>query len=180
LTAIHDTKILIGRIAGAVGIKGEIRLFHYSGERERIEGIEELYLLVGGKLEKRKILSMRYKGRIPILELSGVSDRNTAEALLNTEVYIEKEALNPLEEDSIYVEELTGMSVIDLSGNKIGTVAGILDNPAHDILKINRSESGFVEILLPMIDVFIRDIDRVSGTITVTPPEGLIGDSYDA
>ncbi|MDR0851791.1 MAG: ribosome maturation factor RimM [Clostridiales Family XIII bacterium] len=156
-------KIIIGKISGASGVRGAVKLFHFSGERERIAGIEELYLRVSEKpargdtashsarhpvgnahgqepeLRCFRIESLRYTGKTPILKLEGVEDRNAAEALVGVDAYVTSEHLAPLDEDSYYVRDLIGMCVADADGHVLGTVKDIIDNPAHDILLVATS-----------------------------------------
>ncbi|MDR1292878.1 MAG: ribosome maturation factor RimM [Clostridiales Family XIII bacterium] len=176
-------KILIGKIFGAAGVKGEIKLFHYSGERERIAGIRELFFHqdgVGGEAGKeagfirKKVLSMRYAGKTPILLVEGVHTRDEAESLCGAEVYAETDALAPLGDGGYYVDELTGFAVADESGERIGVVSGVLDNPAHDILRISPGRGGG-ELLLPMVDVFVLAVDTARREIRVRLPDGLDG-----
>jgi 16S rRNA processing protein RimM len=178
-------KILIGQIFGAAGVKGEIKLFHYSGERERNAGIEELFFLNKesenqGEGEsgftRVKVLSMRYAGKTPVLLVEGIHTRDEAERLSGTDVYAEKDALAPLGDGGYYVEELTGFAVVDESGAGIGEVSGILDNPAHDILRISPARGGG-ELLLPMVDVFVLSVDTAGRVITVRLPDGMAGGS---
>jgi 16S rRNA processing protein RimM len=65
-----------------------------------------------------------------------------------------------------------GFAVADESGGRIGEVAGVLDNPAHDILRV-RPAGGGEELLLPMIDEFVRAVDLDGARITVRLPDGL-------
>jgi 16S rRNA processing protein RimM len=166
-------KIRIGKISGASGVKGELKLFHYSGERERIAGIEELFFPAGeGSLVRRKVLAMKYRGKTPILLVEGVETRTEAESLTGADVYADKDALRPLEEDSYYVEALTGCAVMDEDGGEIGRATGVLDNPAHDILRVALPDGA--ELLLPMIDRFVLAVDTDAGVVTVKPPDGLM------
>jgi 16S rRNA processing protein RimM len=167
-------RIKIGKISGASGVKGEMKLFHYSVERERIAGIGELFFLTdaGGPV-RRKVLSMRYRGKTPLLLVEGVGTRTAAEALTGAEVYADKDALRPLDADSYYVEALTGCAVVDEDGVRIGEVVGVLDNPAHDILRIVSPDGA--ELLLPMIDRFILSVNTEEKLVTVNPADGLAG-----
>jgi 16S rRNA processing protein RimM len=173
-------KIRIGKISGASGVKGEIKLFHYSGERERIAGVEELFFSTGaesaGNLVRRKVLAMKYRGKTPVLLVEGVETRADAERLTNTDVYADKDALRPLDEGSYYVEALAGCAVVDERGERIGEAAGVLDNPAHDILRVTLP--GGAELLLPMIDRFVLTVDTDARVVTVKPPDGLV-DVYE-
>jgi 16S rRNA processing protein RimM len=175
-------KILIGKIFGAAGVKGEIKLFHYSGERERIAGIGELFFLNKGAagaetdFVRKKVLSMRYTGKTPVLLVEGIHTRDEAESLSGMDVYAEIDALAPLGEGGYYVDEITGFAVVDENGTRIGEVGGILDNPAHDILRISPDQGGG-ELLLPMVDVFVLAVDTGGRKITVRLPDGIDGGS---
>ncbi|MDR1778536.1 MAG: ribosome maturation factor RimM [Clostridiales Family XIII bacterium] len=170
-----NTIIKIGKITGAAGLRGEVKLFHDSGERERLAGIRELYLLAPGAREedmrKTEVLALRYTGKTPVLTLAGVTDRSAAEALAGTLVYAELTALAPLEADAFYVEVIAGFSVVDAAGFPVGTVAGVLPNPAHDILRISLDGKA-QEALLPFVDVFVSEVDAAGRVIRITPPEG--------
>ena len=164
--------IHIGKISGPSGIKGEVKLFHNSGEKERLIGLKELFLQrrAEGFLTPFKVENIRMQGKIPILKLSGVEGRDAAEALTGARVFAQREQLNPPDEDGFYVEDLTGLPVRDEKGHAVGRVAGILSNPAHDLLEIE-SMAGET-FLLPMVDVFILSLDFQSGVV-VRIPEGL-------
>jgi len=165
-------KLKIGKIAGAFGVRGEVKLFHFSGERERIAEIKELYLR---ETHRYGVQSIRYSGKTPILKLEGVSERSAAETLYGADVYVSPESLTPLDSDSYYVEDLIGMSVIGTDGAYIGIITDVIDNPAHDILTIARGGDGpAAEFFLPLADVFVHGIDSAARVVTVDLPEGLM------
>ncbi|MDR0874649.1 MAG: ribosome maturation factor RimM [Clostridiales Family XIII bacterium] len=160
-------QIKIGRIAGAAGLKGEVKLYHESGDAESLSRASTLFLCNNQALRTMvpyNILSLRVHGRTPILGLSGVIDRSAAEALIGSEVYVDEDAIRPAEEDAYLVSDLIGLSVIDTAtGDEIGLVQGIVDNPAHDLLEVAKGGGGI--LLIPMADVFIKEIDLTSGRI---------------
>jgi 16S rRNA processing protein RimM len=164
-----EGRIEIGRISGASGIRGEVKLFHYSGECERLVGVEEFYFSEseGGVY---RVENLRMQGRTPIVKLAGVDGRTAAEALIGFKVFVEISALNPLEDGRYYVVDLIGASVEDESGKVFGRVSRIEDNPAHDLLHVTRDEGDF---LLPFIDIFVLDVDPIAKRIIIRPPEGL-------
>ena len=164
------SKINIGRISGASGIKGEVKLHHYSGNSERLQVLPSLYLVFNEKETEYLIENFRIQKRTPIIKFKDISDRNSAESLIGADVFVEKELLRPTEEDEYFVDDLVGLSVIE-NGVKIGEVKTIIDNPAHGIIEIN---TGGTPILLPLIDKFIKKIDIETSEITVELPEGLI------
>jgi 16S rRNA processing protein RimM len=177
-------RALIGKISGVSGVNGEMKLFHYSGESERLAGIGELFFLrcggtgiVAGKNERgdftrMKVLSIRYRGRTPILLIEGIGTREAAEGFVGADVYVDMKALAPLGEGSYYVEAITGFAVTGENGEAIGDVAGVMDNPAHDILRVAKGGDG-AEMLLPMVDAFILSVDMERREVRVRLPDGL-------
>jgi 16S rRNA processing protein RimM len=171
----NDEKIHIGRVSGAFGVKGEVKLFHYSGEGERIAGIGELFLHSEAGEKRVTVESLRFNGRTPIVKFGGVDDRNAAEALIGSEVFAEVGSLAPLEDEQFYVTDLVGLRVEDEQMGYLGDVVEVIDNPAHDILRVSGARG---EWLLPMVDVFVLDIDTEAGRISVRTPEGIIGNGH--
>ena len=71
-------KIKIAKIVNVSGIKGEVKLYHYSDYKERFEELEQIIVEKKGKSQTLKIEKVRYQGDMVILKLEGISDRNTA------------------------------------------------------------------------------------------------------
>lgn len=168
-----DIAVRIGAISGAHGVKGEIKLFHDSGEPDRLKGLKEL-IIRKAETDTEKVYGIqgfRMQGRIPVFKLSGIDDRAGAEALRGSDVFVCFSQLPPLDEGQYYVSDLIGMDVADSAGFPIGTVKDILPNPAHDILEI--ALPGGEWIMLPMADSFVLSIDTDSRRLTVSLPEGL-------
>ncbi|MDR2609831.1 MAG: ribosome maturation factor RimM [Clostridiales Family XIII bacterium] len=171
-----DELIEIGKVSGAAGVKGEIKLYHYSGERERLAGIRELFFKSEEESEPYPVDSVRYvgNGKTPIIKSARIADRNAAEALVGKRVFVRQRDLAPLDEDSYYVRDLIGAEVYGADNALLGTVKEIVDNPAHDILVVER-ESG--DFMLPFVDVFITSIqfgtDGGPARVTATLPDGL-------
>jgi len=127
------------------------------------------------------IESLRLQKRTPVLKLENIDNRNAAEALIGADVYAKLEELRPTEEDSYFVSELVGMEVRlvpaqdGTAGKTIGTVIGVIDNPAHDILEIAPAEAGSTgSLLLPLVDAFVQSVDTIARVVTVAPPEGFL------
>ncbi|MDR0357620.1 MAG: ribosome maturation factor RimM [Clostridiales Family XIII bacterium] len=167
----YCNKINIGKISGVFGVKGELKLFHYSGERERIAGMKELFLHSDEGMRRMEVESLRYSGKTPILKLAGTDDRNAAESYIGAEVFVLFDRLVPPEEGRYYVADLIGLRVEDERGEYLGDAAEIIDNPAHDILRVTSADGDW---MLPMVDVFVLSVDTEAGRIEVRVPDGLI------
>jgi 16S rRNA processing protein RimM len=195
----ETNRIRIGKIVGVSGLKGELKLFHDSGERERLVGVKTLFFLRGVDsfraddegFTTERVLSIRYHGKTPVLKIAGIETRDDAERYIGVFVYVDRNALAPLEEDSYFVEDIVGFSVVDEAGKTLGRISGVLDNPAHDILRIapmtpeevlaedsardsTHAAEAKNEILLPMVDVFVRNVDTEARRVVVRLPAGLV------
>lgn len=116
-------KIKIGRIVNAVALRGEVKVYNYSGTRERYEALERI---IADDTEY-EIEKVRYQDHMVILKLAGIDDRNAAEAMKNKDVFITEDDLEELPEDTFYIRELIGMTVEDEeTGRIIGTLKDVL------------------------------------------------------
>jgi 16S rRNA processing protein RimM len=148
-----ERRIALAAVAGAHGIKGELRLKLFSDSVESLSRHEAVY--VGGA--KRRLLSVRDGGKTAVVRLEGVADRSEAEALRGTLVEIDRSALPPLEEGEYYHADLIGLPAVDASGNAVGTVAGVENYGAGDLLEIEdrngkRSLIPFREQIADLVD----------------------------
>jgi len=164
-------KIKIGTITAAQGLRGEARLFHDSGDEEALGRLTTLFLRKGADETAYPIEWMRMHKRTPIIKLKGIEDRDSAEALIGSEARALLCESRPDEEDAWLVSELVGLEVFcDETGSApLGRISALIDNPAHDILEI-KTEGGVR--LLPLVDVFVSEVDTVRGRIIIAPPVG--------
>ena len=92
-------KIKIGKIDSAVGLKGEVKIYSYAGSKERYESLARLIVATPGRGRGEKeyaIENVRYQKEMVIVKLAGVGDRNQAEALRESEVFITEDDLEEL------------------------------------------------------------------------------------
>jgi 16S rRNA processing protein RimM len=156
-------KIALAAVAGAHGIKGELRLKLFSDSAESLSRHEKLY--VGGV--ERRLLAVRDAGKTAVARFDGVSDRAAAEALRSALVEVDRSALPPLEEGEYYHADLIGLSVVSREGEAIGTVASVENYGAGDLLEIELD--GGKRSLIP----FKPGIADVEGGQIVVDPEFL-------
>jgi 16S rRNA processing protein RimM len=155
-----ERRIALAAVAGAHGVKGEVRLKLFSDSVASLSTHKELY--VGGA--KRRLLTVRDGGKTAVARFEGIGDRASAEALRGSLVEIDRAALPPLEEDEYYHADLIGLSAVDRSGNAVGTVIAVENYGASDLLEIEQ-ESGRTS-LIPFKDG-IADLEN--GRIVLDP-----------
>jgi len=162
--------IKIGRITGAQGLRGEVKIYHDSGDDEALGRLTSLFLYQNGGYTRLGIEGFRMNKRTPVFKLEGVNDRTSAEKLIGADVYSDPEESRPAEEGSWLVSDLIGMDVrFPDYGNSVMKIVNIISNPAHDILEIE-TEKGVK--MLPFVDVFVKEVDVKAGIVTVAPPAG--------
>jgi len=127
------------------------------------EGVEPV---VNGK--RYRILAARETAKGFLVDLGGVTDRNLAASLRGSEMLLEREALDAPEEEEFYMGDLVGLDVFDTSGEYLGSVAEVLDTPAHEILVI--SDEG-PERYVPFTYEHVPEVDLEGGRIVANPPE---------
>jgi 16S rRNA processing protein RimM len=135
MTGSGERKIALAAVAGAHGVKGELRLKLFSDSVESLSRHQKLF--VGGV--ERRLLSIR-DAKTPVARFEGIGDRSGAEALRGTLVEIERSALPPLEEGEYYHADLIGLPAFDREGNAVGIVAAVENYGAGDLLEIEGAD----------------------------------------
>ena len=129
--AASARRIALAAVAGAHGVKGELRLKLFSDSVESLSRHSTLF--VGGV--ERRLLSIR-DGKTPVARFEGVDDRSAAEALRSSLVEVDRSALPPLDEGEYYHADLIGLPCIDGAGRELGKVVAVENYGAGDLLEI--------------------------------------------
>jgi len=156
--------ICVGAIAGAFGVRGEVRLKSFCAEPEAIGGYGPLIDEAGRAFEIR--ITRAVKGGFAA-RLSGVATRDAAEALKGTQLHAPRDRLPALPDDEFYHADLIGLTVVDTGGAVLGRISAIHDHGAGDILEI-RGPRG--EVLLPFTRAAVPTVDIAAGRVVADPP----------
>ncbi|HZU50882.1 MAG TPA: ribosome maturation factor RimM [Sphingomicrobium sp.] len=127
-----ERKVALAAVAGAHGIKGELRLKLFSESAESLSRQETLY--IGGV--ERSLLSIRQTGSTAVAKLDGIADRAGAEELRGSLVEVRRSSLPPLDDGEYYHVDLIGLDARDPQGNPVGTVVAVENYGAGDLLEI--------------------------------------------
>jgi 16S rRNA processing protein RimM len=163
--------VLIGKIAKAHGIKGELKLFAFSGDRKSITRHKKLTLLTkeGSLLPVFTVSKARVGKKEVLVQFKEVNDRNMAEKLSGCGVLALKKDLPVLDDDEFYLHELEGLTVQTIEGITVGCVESFFNNGPHDILVVKKDTD---EVLIPLIPGMI--VKRDKSCLTIAPPPGLL------
>ncbi len=162
-------KIEVGKVIGAFGIKGEIKVYAYGDSPDKFASFSMLQLSKSGLFDVEQ--SRAHKG-LPIIKLRGVDDRDKAESMRGEMVYVEESALKDLPDDTFYVKDLIGLDVLDFStGLKIGNLRDVTQGAAQDTYVID-TKNG--DVLVPAVAEFIKKVDIENKTIEISFIEGML------
>ena len=173
--------VVLGVFGAAHGLKGEIRLKSYTEEPLAIASYAPLLTKSGRQI---KLASLRQAKDVLIARVEGVSDRTGAEQLVNLQLFVERAALGtPEDEDEFFHADLIGLVARDEAGNRIGTVTGLFDFGAGDIIEVTPDGAkgapdsakggpgGAKPLLLPFTKAVVPLVDIKAGHIVVVLPE---------
>ena len=160
-----DEMLLIGKIAGPHGVRGDLKVTLISSHPEHIVRQKTLYL--GDTFTPYAVSRLQeHKPGLYIVHFNAVTTRDDAEALQGLELFIPASKAAPLEEDEYFIHDLYGMVVQTSAGEELGKVAEVLETGANDVLVARRI--GHADVLIPMIRDVIVQIDVASQRITIT------------
>jgi 16S rRNA processing protein RimM len=166
--SVQTKRICIGKITTAHGVRGLVKVQVFGSDDDVIDQFGPLYTGETGD----KTLTLRRKhvaGGVLVAEVKDVTDRNTAETLRGTELWLDCSALPELEGE-FYQADLIGLKVIDPANVEIGTVLSVQNFGAGDLLEIHPLAGK--SFFLPFTDDYVPDVDLDAGTVTVDIPEG--------
>jgi 16S rRNA processing protein RimM len=163
-----NRRVLIGRISGAQGLKGEVRIAAYTVEPADIAAYGSLTDEIGG--QSFEILSVRQgRNRAIIARLAGVSDRNAAGLLTGTNLYVPREAFPPAAAGEYYYSDLSGLAAFSPDGETIGEIVSVQNFGAGDLLELRSAQGGRTEFI-PFNDAHVPEVDLSSGRIIIAKP----------
>jgi len=128
--------ITLAAVAGAHGVKGEVRLKLFTDGAAGLR--HHARVLVAGK--ERELESVRDAGKGAVARFSGVADRTAAEALRGSLVEVDRSALPPLKEGEYYHSDLIGRRCVTTAGDDAGTVIAVENFGAGDLLEVESAD----------------------------------------
>lgn len=166
-------RILVGAVARAHGIRGEVSIHVWSEAPDRFAAGSRLTaLLPDGSAREVVVESTRpASGRI-LVRFQGFTSRAQAEGLHGATLAIAREAVAPLPPGRYYRFELVGLEARTPGGRVLGRVVDVYDMAANEIFAI---EGPGGELLVPASPGVVVAVDREGGCIVLEPPAGLPG-----
>lgn len=158
--------LIVGKLNGASGIKGWVKVYSYTDPKENILNYSPWYLKLDGQWQQVSILNGREQGKTVVAQLEGCNDRNTAESYRGVEIAIEESQLPQLEEGEYYWRDLVGLTVVNMAGEELGTVKKMMETGANDVLVVKTTSKE--ELLIPYVPEYsVMKVDLESKQIMV-------------
>lgn len=155
--------ILLGRIAAAHGIRGEVLIKTFTECPEDIAAYGPLDD-GHGRLLNIKVVRVTPKG--VIARVAGVGDRNSAEALKGAELHVDRDRLPAPDDGTFYHADLIGLTALDPEGRAVGEVTGVYNHGAGDLLELRLAETGKTEFVA-FTDTFVPEVDLAGRRVVV-------------
>ena len=168
--------LAIGRVARAHGLKGELRVELFFDGSDALEHSEELFLSKPTETpdgsQPRVIEWARPVPRAYLVKLQGIVERNGAEALRGSTVWVARSALpEPESEDEYYLVDLLGAKVTGPEG-EIGVVVEIATHPSVDALVIKTPDGRTLE--QPLVPAFVARVSVADKLVELSTLDGLL------
>lgn len=163
----------IGKITGAHGLRGEVKVFPLTDDRSRFSSLTNC--LLGSADEKNRVpakaTGARFLNDSVLLKLQGVDDRDAAEALRGRLLSVTRDQAVALPPDTWFICDLIGCSVWDEAHGLLGELTDVLQTAAHDVYTVHLA--GARDLLFPALKTILRRVDLSGRRIEVSLPDGL-------
>lgn len=161
-------RVIVAKIGAAHGVRGEVKLWPFTQDPMAVAEYGPLETKDGAR--SFEIETVRAAGNHLVARLKGVGDRDAAQALTNTELYVPRDRLPAIDEgDTYYHSDLIGLDAVNEAGTQIGTIHAVHDFGAGAVLEILPLGSGDT-LMLPFTDATVPKVDLAAKQVVVVPP----------
>lgn len=165
---MSEPLIQVGRVAGAFGVKGEIRITSFTAEPLALVDYKTL-VREDGSPGLTLTSGRAAKGGV-VVRAKEVETREQAEALRGLKLYIPRDRLPEPEEDEFYVTDLIGLALRSPDGEALGTIRSVQDFGAGDLLEVQPPEGG-ATWYLPFTREAVPEVRIAEGVVVAVKPE---------
>ncbi len=157
--------VLLGKIVGVHGVRGELKLESYTEPRIKIFSYQPWLMRSAAGERTVDECRGRTQGKGLVAELSGIADRDAAVALVGTEIWVARSALPAPEPGEYYWSDLEGLEVVTVEGVALGRVSHLVATGANDVLVVKDAKR---ERLIPfLVGSYVTNVDFDARRVTV-------------
>ena len=162
----------VGVITGTHGLKGEVKVFPTTDDKERFLDLEEVLLDTGDELLELKVEYCKFFKKFVFVKFEGLDEINEVEKYKRCPLLVTRDNAVELEEDEYFIADLIGLAVVTDAGEALGTVKDVMETGANDVYIVEMKDGR--ELLLPAIGDCILDVNLDEGRMTVHVLDGLM------
>lgn len=177
-----EDAVEVGRIVGAWGLKGWFKVQPFASDPQallasrvwfvrppEVSGVEPApgpARVYPGRLE---IAQIKDHGEVVVALAQGVSDRTGAEGLYGARIFVSRAAFPKAATDEYYWVDLIGLAVVNREGERLGSVAGLIDTGPHSVLRVvpDGESAAEAERLIPFVSAYVDKVSLSERLITV-------------
>ena len=162
----------LGKVAKKYSFKGEVLVYLDTDEPELYTELESMFVEINGHLVPFFIeRSSLHREKFLRTQFEDMDSEEIADTIVGKDVYLPLTMLPKLEGNKFYYHEVVGFDAIDRRLGNFGTILRISDNGVQALFEVQKDDAV---ILIPLIDEFIKEVNRENKSILFNTPEGLI------
>lgn len=171
---VPDDAVEVGRISGAWGVKGWIRVEPYANDPQALFSSKRWFLrppepLPAGPARTwpglLRVTHSRTQGDAVVAAVQDLDDRDAAQALKGARVFVSRASFPTAAPGEYYWVDLIGLAVRNRAGEALGRVDGLIETGAHDVLRVQAADAA--ERLIPFVQAYVDEVDLERGVIVV-------------
>lgn len=162
--------VVLGKIVGVHGIRGAVKVYSHTDPLDKVLEYPEWILRRGSEVRTLSFTDARLQGRVLVVQLKGLNDRNQAQELVDFEVCVVQSALPNLDDGDYYWHQLEGLQVVTLEGQLLGRIDHLLETGSNDVMVIKPCEGSLDqrERLLPYLPgQYVKHVDLAAAVMQV-------------
>lgn len=156
--------LLLGEIVRPQGIRGEVKVKHFTDDPYRFEDLETVYIKRGQAYQPIGVTGARVQKDDVYLTLDGIVDRNEAEKLRGTQLWVDRANAVELDEDSVFIADILGAKAYDTQGHEIGVLKDVLTPGGVDVFVFKTAQGT---MMMPALKTVILTMDADEGRIVL-------------
>lgn len=170
-------RLRVARIGKPHGIRGEVTAQLFTDEpQERLAPGSVIIRIAGDQTVDRittllTVTRQRWNKSVALLSFREINDRDSAEALRGSTLYVEVPMEEDSDDDGWYSHELAGFACVDSAGEPLGTLKELITGSAQDLLVVTATSGE--DVMVPFVEEIVPEVDVENQRIVLTPPPGL-------
>lgn len=156
--------LLLGEIVRPQGIRGEVKLRHYTDDPNRFLELQTAYRKEGDAYAPVRVEAARVQKGDVFLSLEGVRDRDAAEKLRGVKLYVDRAHARALSEDEVFIADILGAAAYGTSGKRLGTLREVLTPGGVDVFVFDTERGA---LMVPALKTVLLELDAENGRIVL-------------